>query len=206
MIQDIEPTIRFGVNSLESYTLSGQALLNADSLADLDELIVGGRHLLVVDTKASRPFLVCDRETRGLVSSGGALGEGPGEITSVIGVDFKPGSDTGWFLDFGSRSLNYVDIDSLIISKALPDMRLILEAPATLLSAVWLGDSSIAATGFLNDRKLASFSSDGSFSHFFGPEPPGLVDVPGRWRNQKYRSHKFGWRHDCGGESIHGSH
>ena len=185
---DIEPTVQFTADTLASYTLQGQALQDADSLASPGEIVVGKKYILVGDSEASRPLLVFDKETGALITSGGAFGEGPREIKRASSLDFKPGHDTGWVFDYTPRSLHYVDLDSLVLTQSITEKWIQLDVTGVPLSPVWTGEDSIVSPGFYLSGKLAVYSADGTFHRLTGPTPPGLVSTPVPVRQHAYRS------------------
>ena len=186
--QDVEPMVRFSADTVASFTLHGNDLGDPDSLASPGDIAVGDTYILVADDKASSPLLIFDRALGDLITSAGALGEGPNEIASISTFDFKPGSDGEWIFDIGSRALRPVDMDSLIATGVLRDDRVRLEAEGQPLSPVWAGRDSIVSTGFYSSGKMAVFEPDGSFRRLVGPTPPGPADTPVPVRQHAHQS------------------
>ncbi len=183
-----EATAWFSADTLITFELDGTILPRADSLGDPNALVVAGQYLLVGDSKASRPLLVFDRDTGDYVTAGGALGEGPGEITTTSQFIFQPGQKHGWILNYRSRSLQSIDVDSLVLTGVLPDHRIGLESDGLVMSAAWSGSDSILTMGLHNGGRLAVFSADGSLARMTGLVPPGLVKTPEHVRQHAYRA------------------
>ena len=160
----------------------------SNALGVPDGLVVGKQYVMVCDTKSVHPILIFDRESGELIASVGTRGDGPGEISNVFALDFKPGSNSGWVFDFTSRVLHFLDLDALIRTREITGQRVQLQGLGAPLSPVWIDRERIASTGLYSEGKLAIYESDGAFSRFLGHTPPGPVTTPVNVRQYAYAS------------------
>lgn len=176
---EADPTVRFTADTLATHQLSGQALKAADSLGLPYALIVGLNYVLVGDVGGGSPLIVFDRQLGGLVASGGRFGQAPRELGGLRDIIPVPGRNAGWVFDFAGRSIQYVDIDSFVLTRTLPDRRLLLnEGPGDPYSPVWTSDSTIVSSGTYGSNRFAIFAADGAFLHTAGPAPACDDEIP----------------------------
>ena len=184
-----EATVQFSTDTLVTYALTGRLFPNADSLSDPMAMTVTADHVLVVDLKGPQPLLVFNRHTGAFITYAGSYGEGPGEVRYVTDLDFKPGHKQGWMLDRVSRSLIFIDVDSLVLTSTLTGRHVALDSAPHLVSAVWSGSDSIVAMGLRPEQgRLAVFSGGGSYVRSAGMAPPGLISTPVPVRQHAYEA------------------
>lgn len=182
------PEVRFSTDSLPTYSLEGQVFSTSDSLGRPSRIAVGSKYLIIGDPRNPLQIQIFDRESGELVTSAGTSGEGPEELGYLSAFDFKPGSDSGWIYDYQPRTLHFVDLDSLVQTRALTGPRVQLRGGSIPVWPVWIAGDSIACAGFYKSGKLAIYASDGSLSRYLGPDPPGLATSPVPVRQHAYLS------------------
>ena len=174
--------VRFSTDSLAAYALEGGAFIYSDSLGRPGIMAVGHDRILVVDTKATRAILVFDRHTGELIANLGERGEGPNEISYLWALDFKPGSNSGWFFDYNPRTMHFFNGDSLT------GQRIRLQGGGSPMSPVWITGDSIASAGLHSPSRIAVYAPSGDFARMIGPEPPGDPSVPVQVRQHAYEA------------------
>ena len=181
--------LRFTADTLAAIQLQGQALETGDSLGMPYALIVGQNYVLVADVMGEPILNIFDRQHGGWVASGGKFGEGPREFGGLRDIIRIPGRDAAWVFDFAGRSIQFVDMDSLVLNRSLSDRRLLLDGgPGDPYSPVWTADSTIVSSGTYGSNHFAVFAADGSFLNTAGPAPPGDEEMSPLIRRRVYSS------------------
>lgn len=166
------PTL-FSADTLDSYALDGEVVIDSDSLGRPRLIAVGTDRIYLGDRSARQVLQVYDRYTGEYILSAGPRGEGAGEIRRLWAIDFKPGSDAGWLYEFRTRVMHFFNGDSLTGET----VRLSEKTGAPLGLTRVEGDS-IAAVGMFRTGRLAIYDSAGDFARFVGPTPPGDPETP----------------------------
>ena len=179
--------VAFSVDTLATHDLEGRPLVEPDVLEFPQDIAVGTQYILVGDAKASHPLLVFDRFSGALVSSAGAIGRGPREISGDSHFDFESGQDEGWLLDIVNQSLIYVHLDSLVATGLLSMRKIRLDADGVVLSTTWAEPDSVIGWGVFPYGGIAVFDTSGAFHHSIGGDPPGEDDVSMPVRNHAWR-------------------
>ena len=183
------PTVRFSADTLAAIQLQSQALETGDSLGLPYALIVGQNYVLVADVMGELILNIFDRQHGRWVASGGKFGEGPREFGGLRDIIRIPGRDAVWVFDFAGRSIQFVDMDSLVLTGSLSDRRVLLNGgPGDPYSPVWTADSTIVSSGTYGSNHFAVFAADGSFLDTAGPAPPGDEEISPLVRRRVYSS------------------
>lgn len=186
MPAEADPIIRFSLDSLPIHRLQGHPL-EADSLGLPAALMVGQEYVLVGDVGGGSPLIVFDRQSGEVVASGGRFGQAPGELGGLRDIIPVAGQDAAWIFDFRGRSMQYVDIDRYVLTRTLPDKRLLLNTgPGDPHSPVWAPDSTIICSGTYGSARFSVFAADGTFLRKAGPPPPGADEQSLQVRHQVY--------------------
>ena len=184
---EADSIVRFTADTLASFELQGREFEAADSLAIPYALIVRQNYVLVGDVGGGSPLIVFDRLQGGFVASGGRFGQAPGELTGLRDIIPVAEQGAGWVFDFAGRSIQYVDVESFVLTRTLPDRRVLLnEGPGDPYSPVWISDSTIISSGTYGSERFAVFSASGTFLHTAGPAPPGDEMLPQQVRHRVY--------------------
>jgi hypothetical protein len=158
--------------------LAGTVLYGGDRLSRPQSIGVTDDWVLVGDVPRPHALHVISRTNGRHLASWGREGEGPGEFSSLWGL--QP-ADAGqvWLFDPAQTRLTLLDVPALLADAPAPLRRtLVLRGEYVPMTAVWVADSLLMSSGMFSGGRLAQFDSIGSPRRVVGPLPPAKPNVP----------------------------
>lgn len=158
--------------------LAGTVLYGGDELSRPQSIGVAGEWVLVGDVPRPHALHVISRADGRHLASWGRKGEGPGEFSSLWGIQ-PAGPRDVWLFDPGQVRLSRLDVSALLAGAPDPLRRtVVLRGEYIPMTAVWLADSLVVSSGMFSGGRLAQFDSSGNPRRVMGPLPPAGPNVP----------------------------
>lgn len=158
--------------------LAGTVLYGGDTLSRPQSIGVSGAWVLVGDVPRPHALHVISRADGRYLASWGRKGEGPGEFSSLWGIQ-PAGPRDVWLFDPDQVRLSRLDVPALLAGAPDPLRRtLVLRGESMPMTAVWLADTLVVGSGMFSGGRLAQFDSSGSLRRVVGALPPAKPNVP----------------------------
>ncbi len=158
--------------------IAGTVLYGGDKLSRPQSIGVAGEWVLVGDVPRPHALHVISRADGQHLASWGREGKGPGEFSSLWGIQPDSGGQV-WLFDPGQIRLTRLDVASLVSGSANPLRRTLgLKGDYLPMTALWMNDSLLVSTGMFAGGRLAQFDTAGNPRRLVGPLPPAKPGVP----------------------------